>query len=85
LLKVNIKTGRTHQIRVHLSSIGHAIVGDKMYGNINNISDEGLYLHSYKLVFQHPKTKIIIKIKDTIPKSFNDLLNKNNIKNIKYE
>ena len=85
LLKVNIKTGRTHQIRVHLSSIGHAIVGDKMYGNINNISDEGLYLHSYKLVFQHPKTKIIIKIKDTIPKSFTDLLNKNNIKNIKYE
>ena len=83
LLKVNIKTGRTHQIRVHLSSIDHPIVGDKMYGNKKNMPGEYLYLHSYKLAFQHPKTKKIIKIKDTIPKSFTYLLDKNNIKNAK--
>ena len=84
-MQINIKTGRTHQIRVHLSSISHAVLGDRMYGNIKNNIKEDLYLHSYKLAFQHPKTKKIFKIKDTIPKSFTDLLDQNNIKTTKYE
>lgn len=53
-LMVNIKTGRTHQIRVHLKSINHPIVGDKIYG----IGEEvGLKLHFYKFEFIHPHLK----------------------------
>lgn len=53
LLEVLIGTGRTHQIRVHLSSIGHAVVGDKLYGAPP--SDLGRYfLHAHSLQFTHP-------------------------------
>ena len=51
LVKVEIKTGRTHQIRVHFSYIKHPLVGDKIYGNGGN-----LMLHSYILGFNHPAT-----------------------------
>lgn len=50
---VDIKTGRTHQIRVHFAHINHALVGDKIYGEK---SQKPLLLHSYLLGFRHPKT-----------------------------
>lgn len=53
LLEIELKTGRTHQIRVHLKKIGHPIIGDLLYGTI--IADR-LYLHSYKTELIHPVT-----------------------------
>jgi 23S rRNA pseudouridine1911/1915/1917 synthase len=51
LLALELETGRTHQLRVHLSALGHPIVGDRLYGG----RDAGrLYLHAYELTFPHP-------------------------------
>ena len=52
-VKINIETGRTHQIRVHFSYIKHPIVGDDLYGT----KDKRMYLHASKLSFIHPNTK----------------------------
>ena len=58
LVECELFTGRTHQIRVHLSNEGHPILGDKLYGNIDdNIKRQ--MLHSYKVSFIHPRTKEI--------------------------
>jgi 23S rRNA pseudouridine1911/1915/1917 synthase len=70
LLKVNIKTGRTHQIRVHLSSIGHPVYGDQMYSNNYKNSKKRILLHSHRIKFFHPNKKIDIDIKDSIPEEF---------------
>lgn len=61
-VKVEIETGRTHQIRVHLKSINHSIVGDKTYGIKNEkIKLEGQLLHAYGLEFSHPVTKKLMR------------------------
>ena len=70
LLKVNIQTGRTHQIRVHLSSIGHPIYGDKMYSKKFKSNNSRILLHSHRLKFKHPIKNKFIDIKDDIPKEF---------------
>lgn len=58
LLSIRIFTGRTHQIRVHLSSISHPILGDPIYSRKDeNYPDASLMLHAYRLVFNHPVTK----------------------------
>lgn len=72
LLECTLETGRTHQIRVHLASFGHPIVGDKTYGKKNDKED--MMLHAYKLVFKHPKTKKEIELKIDIPERFLDFL-----------
>lgn len=54
LLKVNLKTGRHHQIRVQFANIKHPLVGDALYGNKTN---QSLCLHAYKISFYHPITK----------------------------
>lgn len=53
IVKCNLKTGRTHQIRVHMSYIGHPILGDTLYGNSSNLIQRQA-LHSYKVKFIHP-------------------------------
>ncbi len=53
-----LETGRTHQIRVHMSSIGHPLIGDTLYGKDNGVFD----LDSYKVIFTHPITKQLISI-----------------------
>ena len=53
IVKCNLKTGRTHQIRVHLSYIGHPILGDTLYGNPSNLVSRQA-LHSYRVKFIHP-------------------------------
>ena len=55
LLDVHIVTGRTHQIRVHMASIGHPVMGDPLYGHLNNAPR--LMLHAYSLRFTHPVTQ----------------------------
>lgn len=57
LLDVHIITGRTHQIRVHMQSIGHPVLGDMIYGHKHLPKAERLLLHAYSLDFTHPATK----------------------------
>ena len=76
LLEVNIETGRTHQIRVHLSQIGYPIVGDMVYSNGKNpFGVEGQMLHSMKLEFKHPITGKEMKLEAPIPEYFENVLN----------
>ncbi len=56
LLEVELFTGRTHQIRIHLASIGHPILGDELYGGGDERANRQL-LHSYKFIFENPGTK----------------------------
>ena len=77
LLEVNIETGRTHQIRVHLSHIGYPIVGDEVYSNGKNPFDvKGQMLHSYKLKFTHPVTGNEMEFIAPIPEYFEEVLKK---------
>lgn len=78
LLKINIKTGRKNQIRVHLNDINHPIVGDKKYGNIKNKIVKRLCLHASYLEFIHPVTKEIIKVESKSPKEFLKLIDYSN-------
>jgi len=71
LVKLIPKTGRRHQLRKHLSSIGNPILGDKDYGLGDLIlSGKGLYLHANSLKFKHPFTNEIVYLKDGIPQRF---------------
>ena len=54
MLRVRLETGRTHQIRVHLSAIGHPVYADPLYGK--PVPDRRLWLHAEKLLFRHPIT-----------------------------
>ena len=77
LLKVNIETGRTHQIRVHLSHIGYPIVGDYTYSNGKNEFDViGQCLHAQKLEFKHPITQRDMCLEAELPQYFKDILDK---------
>ena len=71
LVQLIPKTGRRHQLRKHLSAIGNPILGDKQYGIEHLIlNGKGLYLHAYKLEFEHPFTKEKICIELENPKKF---------------
>ena len=72
-----LETGRTHQIRVHLSSILHPIYGDKLYGSIN---ESDIMLHCYTLEFNHPILGKKINVKAPISFNFNKLLKEENLK-----
>lgn len=75
LLEVVIETGRTHQIRVHLSEIGYPIIGDYTYSNGKNRFDvEGQMLHAYKIKFKHPTTNEEVEYTAELPKYFKDIL-----------
>ena len=90
LVDVKIETGRTHQIRVHMSSIGHPVVGDALYGapgelksQSNKRRDPGMpatlalarnFLHSATLEFIHPRTKEPLKFSRPLPKELENLL-----------
>lgn len=77
LLQVNIETGRTHQIRVHLSHIGYPIVGDYTYSNgKNEFGVVGQCLHAKCLEFKHPITGAEMKLKAPLPKYFEEIIQK---------
>ncbi|MDC7246920.1 MAG: RluA family pseudouridine synthase [Sphaerochaetaceae bacterium] len=72
LIRVHLFTGRTHQIRVHLQSIFHPIVGDSIYNRKKD--DSPLLLHALSLSFDHPETKERMKITSPMPQRFKDKL-----------
>lgn len=75
LCEFELKTGRTHQIRVHSKHIGHPIVGDKTYGyKKQKFELKGQLLHAYKLVFKHPSTNEEMEFFAPIPDYFNRVL-----------
>jgi len=73
LLNIYPRTGRTHQIRVHLNYIGHPIIADQVYGNrfslkiAKNIGLQRQFLHAAKLEFTHPVTEKLMEFEDPIP------------------
>lgn len=90
LLEVKIETGRTHQIRVHVSSLGHPVVGDSLYGAPGEIRSqsnkrraagmpatltlERNFLHSGALEFAHPRTKELMKFSRPLPAELEELI-----------
>lgn len=78
LIAAKLFTGRTHQIRVHLSSINRHILGDNLYGfkgDLNKI--KRVYLHAYSLYLVHPRTKQRMDFLANMPNDMNEFLNEN--------
>ena len=73
LLEVTIKTGRTHQIRVHLASQGHPIAGDDKYGDfehnklLHKMGLKRMFLHAWQLKFQHPQSHRLVSLQAPLP------------------
>jgi len=85
LLEVGIETGRTHQIRVHLASAGHPVVGDTLYGAAREIKPSGAahaappalkrnFLHAAEIEFSHPRTGDLLKLSAPLPQELVQLL-----------
>ncbi|HEX2986424.1 MAG TPA: RluA family pseudouridine synthase [Caproiciproducens sp.] len=80
LLKLNLETGRTHQIRVHMAHIGHPLAGDDMYGGqLDLISRQAL--HCGEICFSHPVTGEKMKLQSKMPQDMQEALHKCNINN----
>jgi len=76
LLEVGLETGRTHQIRVHLSEMGHPLLGDALYGGTRKVDVRvkavqaqlgRQALHAWKLAFPHPRTGKVVRCEAPIP------------------
>ena len=77
LVEVQLITGRTHQIRVHMASIGHPLLGDALYGPAKcPYQLQGQTLHAYVLGFIHPSTGEYMEFQAPLPDYFEDLLKK---------
>jgi 23S rRNA pseudouridine1911/1915/1917 synthase len=85
-LGLKLETGRTHQIRVHMSYIGHPVAGDPVYGPKKVIESlSGQCLHAGLIGFRHPRTNEYIEIKSELPEYFTQFLrriNKNGIRTV---
>lgn len=78
-IKLKLETGRTHQIRVHMSYIGHPVVGDEVYANPKNNPFKflkGQCLHAKTIGFIHPATKEYMEFTSSLPEYFQKILNK---------
>lgn len=73
-VQLDLHTGRTHQARVHMASLGHPILGDKIYGRSGEVSFPRQALHSYLLTFKHPASGKVMKFKSGLPKDMAELV-----------
>jgi 23S rRNA pseudouridine1911/1915/1917 synthase len=77
VLRVRIHTGRTHQIRVHLAHIGHAVIGDTVYGRARKAelpaAADRQMLHAHQLAFEHPRTGQPLSFTAPVPEDFRNL------------
>lgn len=79
LCRFDLKTGRTHQIRVHCKHLGHPIVGDKVYGiKKQKFKLNGQLLHAFRLTFTHPTTLKVMTFEAPLPDYFKEILSKLN-------
>lgn len=86
LLEIQLKTGRTHQIRVHMAQIGHPIVGDTVYSNGKNpFGATSQMLHAKKLGFKHPTKQEWMEFEAPLPEEFQAVLQQLTKKNDKIE
>ena len=83
LVECKLETGRTHQIRVHMASLGHALLGDEVYGNDKiklgqaaRALIDGQCLHAGELVLTHPRTKKLMHFKSPMPNNMVELVEK---------
>ena len=83
LLDVRLETGRTHQIRVHMASIGHPLLGDTLYGGGHTKFERqnadlltGQTLHAYRLTFRHPRSGETLRFEAPLPPYFEAVLEK---------
>ena len=68
LLEARLETGRTHQIRVHLESVGHPVVGDRVYGRREEtLGLDRQFLHAAVLAFPHPETGEPVRVESPLP------------------
>jgi 23S rRNA pseudouridine1911/1915/1917 synthase len=67
LLRLRLETGRTHQIRVHMQAIGHAVCGDPDYGTAGRFGLERQFLHATRLAFEHPVTGAQLDVTSPLP------------------
>ncbi|KXT78925.1 RluA family pseudouridine synthase [Streptococcus sp. DD13] len=74
LVELQLETGRTHQIRVHMAYIGHPLAGDPVYGPKKTLKGHGQFLHAQTLGFTHPKTKEILEFSVEPPEIFQTTL-----------
>jgi 23S rRNA pseudouridine1911/1915/1917 synthase len=74
LLRVHLETGRTHQIRVHLASIGHPVAGDVLYGIPPGDGTPRLFLHAHRLCFPHPDGRRLIRCHSPLPYALHEIL-----------
>ena len=66
LVRCQLETGRTHQIRVHMSAIGHSLLGDTLYGTKSNLINRQA-LHSYRILCIHPVSKKSLAFENHLP------------------
>lgn len=76
LVKCNLETGRTHQIRVHMAYLNHPVAGDEIYGPKKGVSLNGQCLHAKSLGFINPSDKEFLQFDSPLPKYFEDFLQK---------
>jgi 23S rRNA-/tRNA-specific pseudouridylate synthase len=78
LLEVDLVTGRTHQIRVHLAALGHAVAGDPVYGTGTSRRGpdglERLFLHAWRIVFASPGTGDLVRVEAPLPDALDGVL-----------
>ena len=70
LVELQLETGRTHQIRVHMAYIGHPVAGDKSYGPRKTLKGHGQFLHAKTLGFTHPRTGEVMEFSVEVPEVF---------------